>query len=353
MTSKQVLYHESDRPMSLGCLGCSELELCGGLQTSHAAFDCKDHCECLDASACNYVCPKNPIVFVNRRVELSGYELGSIQRVVAPPTSALPSYVPVIYNKSKRVRAVDSSVIAIPLKYLLSRKTGKLFAQTRIEAAERFGFDPNATIVIDGVSEDRVLESFWEMALEQQVVTALAQLSPALVTTPNFSLFADVPRWDNFHNMKRIALAWYEMASSGLPAALHLNARTDRDWDRWIEFLVDHEEIDTIAFEFATGAAISHRAHWYVKKLREVAAAVPQDLRLVIRGGFPYLRALGKRFRSVTFIDTSSFVKMTKRQAASIAPSGRLKWHRVDEPLDDLLDHNVRIVGSAVKARLA
>src|SRR5207249_4165551 len=51
------------------------------------------------------------------------------------------------------------------------------------------------------------------------------------------SMFLDVPRWDNLHNMKRIALCWSELVSRGLPTSLHLNARTDRDWERWIEFI--------------------------------------------------------------------------------------------------------------------
>jgi hypothetical protein len=41
-----------------------------------------------------------------------------------------------------------------------------------------------------------------------------------------------VPRLDNLFNMKRIALVWSEIQREGMPCALHLNARTDRDFER-------------------------------------------------------------------------------------------------------------------------
>jgi hypothetical protein len=57
----------------------------------------------------------------------------------------------------------------------------------------------------------------------------LLDLEIALVTTPNFSLFTNVPRPDNLHAIKRIGLSWAELVAGGVPAALHINARTDYD----------------------------------------------------------------------------------------------------------------------------
>lgn len=53
-----------------------------------------------------------------------------------------------------------------------------------------------------------------------------------MVTTPNYSLSIDQPRWDDLHSLKRIAIVHEEFLNEGLPAALHVNARTDKDWER-------------------------------------------------------------------------------------------------------------------------
>ncbi|MGH7268007.1 MAG: hypothetical protein ACREMB_24585 [Candidatus Rokuibacteriota bacterium] len=91
----------------------------------------------------------------------------------------------------------------------------------------------------------------------------------ALVTTPNFSLFADQPCWDDLHSIKRIALVHEEFLSEGLPAALHINARTDQDWERWRAYVAVRPEVTHIAFEFATGAGRAERIKWYADGTRQ------------------------------------------------------------------------------------
>lgn len=156
--------------------------------------------------------------------------------------------------------------------------------------------------------------------------------------------------------IRGIAICWYELAAAGIPAAIHLNARTDRDWDRWAEFLIAHEEIDTIAFEFATGGARRGRAEWYVEKFAIVAASVPRGLRLVARGGLPYVSRLRPSFERLVYLDTSAFVRTCKRKLAVGRPDGRVAWDHgmtlVGQPLDDLLEHNVRAFGRAIVERL-
>src|SRR5205085_1458214 len=105
-------------------------------------------------------------------------------------------------------------------------------------------------------------------------------------------------------NMKRIAICWHDFAKRGIPTALHLNARTDRDWQRWIEFLNVHDEITSVAFEFATGAAPLQRARWYVRQLKVMAERVRRPLQLVVRGGWPFLSILRTHFSAVVFIAT-------------------------------------------------
>lgn len=356
ITPTRVLYHEPDRAMSLGCIACPEREICGGLQTSAPAFDCLAHCDCADKATCEFVCAADPVRLAWRSLEVGGFDLTSIPAAPASAPVVLPDYVPVLYHRSKRVRPLVCPAVAIPLARLFSRKTGAPMVAGPAEAAGRFAYDRAALVLVDGVAADAPLETYWGKARAEGAVAALRALKPALVTVPNFSVFVDVPRWDNLHAMKRIAIGWHEFAAAGVPAALHLNARTDRDWDRWAEFLIAHEEIDTVAFEFATGGARRQRAEWYVEKLSMVAAAVPHGLRLVARGGLPYVARLRPCFEQVVYLDTSAFVRTCKRKLAFERPDGRLGWDGamtlLGQPLDDLLARNVSAMGRFVTDRL-
>src|SRR5262249_54158581 len=131
---------------------------------------------------------------------------------------------------------------------------------------------------------------------------------------PNFSLFSDKPREDNLYNMKRIAICWHELATRRIPAALHLNARTDRDWCRWREFLAAHPEISAVAFEFSTGAAARARAQWHLRQLQAVADEAKRPLTLVVRGGRALLHELRGHFGQVALIATDPLMRARKRR---------------------------------------
>src|SRR3546814_9232947 len=106
-------------------------------------------------------------------------------------------------------------------------------------------------------------------------------------------LLTDVPRTDNLHAMKRILMATVEMMQAGLPTALHANARTERDFERWGELIAERPEIQYLAFEFATGAGRGERLDWHVAQLTALAARVPPRLGLVVRGGMRVLEQNG------------------------------------------------------------
>jgi hypothetical protein len=157
--------------------------------------------------------------------------------------------------------------------------------------------------------------------------------------------FLDIPRWDNLHNMKRIALCWSELLSRGLPTSLHLNARTDRDWERWIEFIRGRDEVASVTVDFGTGLARKERAQWHVDKLHMLASKVPRALHLAMRGGVKYLRELSKSFNTISLLDSSAFMRTTHRRRLDWEPGLRGRWRTITmaevEPLDDLLQHNV------------
>lgn len=217
---------------------------------------------------------------------------------------------------------------------------------SRAAVAEHFGFNEGARLIISGVAQDQPIEDYWSFRRETRIPEQLAALRPDLVTVPNYSTTLDTPRWDNLHNMKRIAICWSELVSAGIPTSLHLNACTDRDWERWTEFVAGREEVSSVAFEYATGAARLERGEWHTMKLAALAAAVPRPLQIVVRGGYVHLDELYGAFSEVVFIDTTAFIKTMKRKKFARRPDGKVEWPSAGipkgHPLDALLDYNVR-----------
>lgn len=341
----QNMHHSSELGISLGCMNCSERGLCGGLRVSGAHYDCMSFCVCEDPGSCELACPNNLPVYIARHQEVRGFSLDNVPRTSILPFPPLPPSIPVIYHASKRVRSVKTDAVAIPLSYLFNRKTGTLRFCTRGEVAENFGFEEGARLVILGADQDDRIEDYWALRQASRTPEQLAALRPDLITVPNFSLPLDVIRYDNLHNMKRIALCWSELMLAGIPTALHVNARTDRDWDRWVEFIRERPEVKAVSFEFATGPARPKWGEWYSSKLKELAFAVPHRLVLVTRGGYPYLSTLRTAFSEVVFIDSTTFMKTVNRKKLVQERDKRFRW--IDcktgprEPLDKLLQENI------------
>ncbi|MFY9855780.1 MAG: hypothetical protein WAK26_18065, partial [Terracidiphilus sp.] len=203
----------------------------------------------------------------------------------------------------------------------------------------------NSRVIVTGTSTDPALENWWSLGSQRiYAIRSLAELGVSFATTPNYSLFVDQPRWDDMHSMKRIALVHQEFLSAGIPTALHVNARTEHDWERWARYISDRAEVTHIAFEFSTGAGWVDRIGWHLDQLAGLRAAVGRPLRLVVRGGVTILPQLVGVFEHVVFLETSTFLKTMQRKAAFIDPSNRIRWRHAptggDEPLDGLLDRN-------------
>jgi hypothetical protein len=212
--------------------------------------------------------------------------------------------------------------------------------------AAAFGFDACARLLITGVDLDQPIEDYWSFRRATHIPEQLAALRPDLITTPNYSTPLDTPRWDNLHNMKRIAICWSELIQAGIPASLHLNARTDRDYERWTEFVAGRDEVRSVSLEYATGAAKQERGEWHTQKLVALASATPRPLQLVVRGGQLHLDQLYKAFNEVVFVDTTSFLKTINRQKLVARADGKAGWQRAPTsaacPLDAMLEHNAK-----------
>ena len=96
------------------------------------------------------------------------------------------------------------------------------------------------------------------------------------------------------YNIKRIAKAWQEFVSGGLRCALHLNARTTRDYQRLAEFIKAREEVTNVVFEFGTGAKWPGRQEFHLRHLAWLAAHVGRPLHLTMVGGMNAIPALAQ-----------------------------------------------------------
>lgn len=352
--NSRQLWHDADNfTPSLGCNQCHYRERCGGLQTEAQVFDCTSLCRCTDPPKCDNVCSKNPGHFVARIQEVRTLALENVQRASRVSPLDLPSITPLVYHSAARSRTPAASVVALSLYELIDKRSGELRFKTRHALTTQFRISNDSMIVLSGTDQDLPLERWWRLKDRTATARALGDLGVKLITAPNFSLFDDVPRFDNMYNMKRIAISAAEIQSAGVHCAIHVNARTDRDWDHWISYLTERDEYDYIAFEFGTGAGARPRFPWHVKQLCRLAREVPRPINLIARGGIPGLQDLGKAFSTVTLIDTASFVRAQRRRRAVVSSTG-LSWEQALTPkgafIDDLLDENVAAMGTFVQS---
>jgi len=155
------------------------------------------------------------------------------------------------------------------------------------------------------------------------------------------------------HAIKRIFMAWAEFASAGLSAALHLNARTEYDYQRWADLIRERPEIGVVAFEFATGCGRGERIEFHAAQLVLLARSAGRPLDIIVRGGLRVLPQLNQAFRRVTLLETDAFTRTHRRRRAYLNEAGRLRWAawptEADAPLDELLAHNIKTVQTAIE----
>ncbi len=347
--TSRLWHDEAISPTSIGCTVCPDRPTCGGLSIESALYNCLGFC-CGNPHACDVVCRSRPKYFARHVREVSGFNLDNVPRAASVGAPTLPPLVPLLYHRSGRVQSFSGpAAVALPLYKVIHRHGGDPRYRSLSDLALGFGFDPNAAVVLSGTDRDRPLERWWSLGYKRRVIIrALKDLGVAMVTAPNFSLFSDQPRWDDLHSMKRIAITQNEFLDEGLPAALHLNARTNEDWNRWREYIRDRPEVTHVSFEFGTGAGYAGRFEWHTEQLIRLSESVAHPLHLIIRGGtaaFPRLRIA---FNGMTILDSTVFMKTIRRQAATLEASGPPVWKSrttaAGESLDVLLNQNWQAV---------
>jgi hypothetical protein len=337
-------WHDGRLTKMLGCTSCYNHDLCGGLNVAAGHFSCRDLCTCKPKEQCNFVCPSRPVSYVRYLKEVGGLGLETIPRTQATILEDMPPSVPMVYGHSARTEPLRATWVALPLAAFFYKRNGQIKFGSVQEVCDAFLIEPGSRWIISGVDFDQSIERYWRSARGSSFIADLAKLKPALVTTPNFSLFVDAPREDNLHNIKRIAICWQELLAAGIPTSLHVNARTDSDWKRWTDFIGERPEVNAISFEFGTGAKYVERGQWHAERLCKLRADVGRELHLTIRGT-RFIEILQESFSRLTLIDTSLYMKSVRRQKlvaeVGAIPRWERSWSLVGEPLDRMFNENI------------
>ena len=344
------LWHDVSRHTpSFGCTECHDRDTCGGLRIEGAFYDCLDNC-CRQPEKCDTVCRNKPMEFVQRVREIGGFQLGNVPRAARLPQPPLPPVVPVLYHGMSREKPFAPPSVCLSLYNVIPRHDGRERYADPAAVANAFRFRRGTPLILTGTHKDAPLERWWSVGSGRlDVIRRLQDLGVELVTTPNFSLFTNLPRWDDMHSMKRIAITHEEFLREGMPAALHVNARTERDWERWTEYILRRSEVTHVAFEFATGAGWTGRIEWHAVQLAKLAEGVGRPLHLIVRAANGnVLPLLVSAFAQTTVLDTTSFIKAVHRQRAVKNALGKITWRASptapNTPVDNLLEHNWSLV---------
>lgn len=341
--------------MSLGCTTCPHFKECGGLCVDAPIFDCLDLC-CGSPSKCSRVCRNQPSeIYVDQLREIDGFDFGNVARAQEVAHRIDDDIVPLVYHGSRRVGTLSNSAFALRLSDLVNYRTARLKFKTRAELCESYRIPSDSRLILSGVNQDHRIEPWWTLGRRRlPIIAEMVNLGVSLVTTPNFSVILDQPRTDDLHAMKRILVVFSEFAEAGLPCALHPNGRTERDFERWSVEISRRSEIQTLSYEFTTGTARYTRREWHLARLAELAAATDRSLDIVVRGDPRVVPFLRKHFRNVIYIETSAFVRTTKRRRAERVGNRRVKWVAdmtlPGTSLDDLFAHNLEERNAVLRA---
>ncbi|WP_108862338.1 hypothetical protein [Ruegeria sp. Alg231-54] len=345
LPSIKKLTHDPDRwEISIFCNDCADFERCGGIATQLGGH-CYMHC-CGGKEGCQTVCRNNP-EFVAQTREIAGFDLANVPRTKPLKQQSLAGTAPLLAHRKIRRSNVSSEIVAVKLREIVQLKSGQLRYHSYAELAEAMRFYPGTKVIVTGIEQDKWVEPWWSLGREKrrELLRELACLGISLVTPPNFSLFCDQPRPSDFSAMKRIALVQSEFLEAGIPCALHPHIVTATDSERWVEFVSKRPEIQTIAYEFTTGAGRSSVRRRHIDHLISLAKSIDRPLDLVLRGDQKLLPELAAHYRNTVYIDTNAFMKTMHRKFAIRTSNLGLGWKSVKTPdeisIDSLLQHNI------------
>ena len=264
-----------------------------------------------------------------------------------------------LFHGNRREEKLDIEAVAVPLHTLYNRRDGSLRFDSPAELASKFRVRAGAKIIAVGSGRDKPIESWWALsAARKNAIAELRDLGVVMVSSPNYSVFTDQPRYDDMYNQKRILIAWQEFVAAQMPSALHVNARTIHDYLRIAEFIENRPEVTDVSFEFKTGAAWRGRRAFHYEHLAKLGRESVRPLRLMMVGGMSALAKLVPEYQGgVIYIDTSAFMGTMHRQRLFECSHGKLnkvtQLTSAGELLDDLLVRNTGVMRRRVERMIS
>jgi len=149
---RKLWHNEKANTPSLGCWGCPEYRICGGISVAAGVTSCLDLC-CGRPGDCDKPCRNNPD-YAFRVREVGGFSLDSVPRVAALAAPRLPTVIPVLFHRGRRSATVPCSTVALPLFAMFSRRDGKLRFRSHDEICAHFKLALGTQIILTGTDED-------------------------------------------------------------------------------------------------------------------------------------------------------------------------------------------------------
>lgn len=348
MTQTAAVGESSGDGRLVSCADCHFLRDCGGLDGQQGLWGCFSKCKSDGVcSRADWTCPCRPVQFARRLAEVGGNLHPLVTRFLTSPANErpLPLYVPLIHHGYARRRPFKGTFVALPtFKVIGPRGAGAYGPATASASAlrKKFLVSQSARVLLISPSRDHLLELYWAKRRTQKTPDALLALRLTAMTLPNFSFFSDAPRTHSLWNRRRLMIVAQELTHARICAIPHLNTLTGADWDFFRVALNYNPDVKIVAKEFQTGASIED-----VDQLSWLQDALKRPLHPLIIGGARFLHEVARRFENFTLVDSNPFMKTLFRMRLSIDPyDDTLKWTpfptTTEEPLDGLLQHNVR-----------
>jgi hypothetical protein len=330
------------------CVDCHFLQDCGGLDGQQGLWGCFS--KCYSDGLCgraDWTCPCRPKQFARRLAEVGG-DLHSPATSFLTSTlneEELPLYIPLIQHGSARRTRFRKSFVALPTFGVVGKHRSDPYGPATRSAAglrRKFVISESAKVLFIWPTHDQLLELYWAKRRALKTPHALLPLRIAAITLPNFSFFTDAPRTHSLWNRKRLIIAAQELTDAGICTIPHLNTLTRADWVFFSDLLKNNLNVKVVAKEFQTGASAEdvERLSWLQEELK-------RPIHPLLIGGARFLRQVARYFEDFTLVDSNPFMKTQFRMRLSVHPyNNSQKWTRCptakNQPLDSLLEHNVR-----------
>jgi len=282
--------------------------------------------------------------------EVGGWDTTLNCSIVVPGAASVPAYVPQILHKSKRSRALNRAIVAVPLHAIVGRDSARRYRvkySSPLQLRKGLLLRDDCEIIITSVAPDPFIEEFWAQHRTGTILKEIQALNVVAMTVPNYSFMSDVPRSNSLYNFGRIFRMSERMSDANIATVFHLQASNRRDWRRWEDLLINQAHVKFVALEFQTGPARPDVGDRYFYGLVELQARLRRALHPLLLAGMGRVPALDKYFPgSYTIIDSMPFLKTMHRQAPLVVPGKKLKWRTVrtseTQPLDEMLETNIK-----------